>query len=68
MRLGWKTDRATEMKLTIAAIYTNFTTHITEMYGDEGIEQEDGYTTAPKGRKLMLQFKIVEDQRRQLDR
>lgn len=49
------------MKLTIAAIYTNFTTHLTDLHGDERIEQEDGYTTAPKAKKLMLQFKLAED-------
>lgn len=56
-----ETEHATEMKLTIAAIYSNFTTHVTGTYGEEGIEQEDGYTTAPKGKKLMLRFELVED-------
>lgn len=61
MKDGRETDHATEMKLTIAAIYSSFTTHLTETYGEEGIEQEDGYTTAPKAKKLMLRFELVED-------
>ena len=42
-----------EMKLIVAAIYTNFTASIVD---DEGIEELDAYTTRPKGSKLILQF------------
>ena len=45
------------MKLLIAAIYTNYTTHIVD---DEGIQQEDAYTAPPKGNKLVLRFERVE--------
>ncbi len=45
------------MKLIIAAIYTNFTTHIVD---DEGIEQVDAYTAGPRGNKLVLSFAHVE--------
>ncbi|RDW88997.1 hypothetical protein BP6252_01029 [Coleophoma cylindrospora] len=47
-----------EMKLVIAAIYTNFTTHIVD---DEGIEQADGYTSGPTSNKLVLRFEEVKD-------
>jgi len=42
------------MKYIIAAIYTNFTTHIED---DDGIEQEDIYTAPPKGNKLVIRLK-----------
>ena len=45
------------MKLIVAAIYTNFTTHIID---DEGIEQVDAYTAGPRGNKLILSFERVE--------
>ena len=45
------------MKLIVAAIYTNFTTHIVD---DEGIEQVDAYTAGPRGNKLVLRFERVE--------
>jgi hypothetical protein len=41
------------MKLIIASIYTNYTTRIVN---DEGIEQADGFSTGPKGNKLILQL------------
>lgn len=44
------------MKLTIAAIYTNFTTSIID---DTGIEAIDAYTVKPKGNKLILKFEDV---------
>jgi hypothetical protein len=46
----------TEIKLVIAAIYTNFRTYVVD---DEGIEQEDGYTCGPVGNKLILRFERV---------
>lgn len=42
-----------EMKLVVAAIYTNY---ITSVVDDEGIEQGDGYSTGPKGNRLVLHF------------
>jgi len=44
------------MKLTIAAVYTNFRTQVTD---DEGIEQEDGYTCSPVSNKLFLKFEKI---------
>jgi len=44
------------MKLTIASLYTNFTSSIVD---DEGIEQEDAYTAQPRGFKLTLNFEHV---------
>ena len=49
------------MKLTIAAIYSNFRTHLTDSYGEDGVEQADGYTTSPKGDKMMLKFQYIKD-------
>ncbi|KAH8666749.1 cytochrome P450 [Xylariales sp. PMI_506] len=46
-----------EMKLLIAAIYTNYTTHIVN---DEGIEPTDGYTAHPTSGQLWLRFQKVE--------
>jgi hypothetical protein len=42
-----------ELKLVVAAIYTNYTTRIVD---DEDIEQLDSYSSGPKGDKLILQF------------
>ena len=42
-----------EMKLIIAAIYTNWRTVIVD---DEGIEEIDAYTTKPTSNKLILRF------------
>ncbi|KAJ2985839.1 hypothetical protein NUW58_g5322 [Xylaria curta] len=41
------------MKLTIAAIYSNFTSHIVN---DKGIEQTDMYTGHPKSNALYLRY------------
>ncbi|KAI1170341.1 cytochrome P450 [Nemania sp. FL0916] len=41
------------MKLTIAAIYSNFTSHIVD---DRGIEQTDMYTGHPKSNALHLRY------------
>lgn len=46
-----------ELKLVIAAIYTNFTTTIVD---DDGIEQEDCPVAPPVGRRLILDFQRVE--------
>ncbi|KFY49204.1 hypothetical protein V496_10181 [Pseudogymnoascus sp. VKM F-4515 (FW-2607)] len=46
-----------QMKLALAATYTNFTSHVV---CDDGIEQEDGYTASPKGNKLILRFEDAE--------
>jgi cytochrome P450 len=45
-----------EIKYIVAAIYTNFTTHIVD---DEGIEQLDIYTAPPKGGKLIVKLEPV---------
>ncbi|KAE8451553.1 hypothetical protein EG329_003626 [Mollisiaceae sp. DMI_Dod_QoI] len=47
-----------EIKLIVAAVYSNFRTHIVN---DEGIEQTDGYTCGPAGNKLFLRFERVID-------
>lgn len=47
-----------EIKLVVAAVYSNFRTYIVD---DEGIEQTDGYTCGPKGNKLFLRFERVID-------
>ena len=46
-------DGEPELKLVVAAIYTNYTTKIIHV---EDIEQLDGYFGNPKGGKLILQF------------
>ncbi len=40
----------------MAAVYSNFRTHIVN---DEGIEQTDGYICGPAGNKLFLHFERV---------
>jgi hypothetical protein len=45
--------RSLEMKYIIAAIYTNFTSHIVD---DERMEQLDGYTARPASDRLFLRF------------
>jgi hypothetical protein len=46
-----------EMKLIIAALYTNYTSHIVD---DEGMEnQSDGYTGRPENEQLFLRFEKV---------
>ena len=45
-----------EMKLIIAAIYTNWRTVIVD---DDGIEQIDAYTTKPRSNRLILRFEHV---------
>lgn len=41
------------MKLTVAALYSNYTTTIVN---DDGIEATDEYTVKPKGGKLDLKL------------
>ncbi|KAK5451558.1 hypothetical protein LTS15_007818 [Exophiala xenobiotica] len=43
-----------EIKLLVAAIYSNWTTEIVD---DEGIEEIDAYTTKPKSNRLILRFR-----------
>jgi hypothetical protein len=43
-----------EMKYLIAALYSNWTTHIVD---DEGIEQKDIYTAPPKSGRLLVALK-----------
>ncbi|KAL2262862.1 hypothetical protein VTK26DRAFT_9188 [Humicola hyalothermophila] len=46
-----------EMKLIIAAIYSNYTSHIVD---DDGVaEQSDGYTGRPSNEQLWLRFEKV---------
>lgn len=45
-----------EMKLIVAAIYTNWRTVIVD---DEGIEEIDAYTTRPRSNRLILRFHHV---------
>jgi hypothetical protein len=54
-----ETDGDVEIKLVVAAVYTNFRTVIVK---DEGIEQLDGYTCGPKANALFLRFERVVDQ------
>jgi hypothetical protein len=47
----------TEMKLIVAAIYSNYTSHIVD---DNGMEnQSDGYTGRPENERLFLRFERV---------
>lgn len=47
----------TEMKLIVAAIYSNYTSHIVD---DDGMEnQSDGYTGRPENERLFLRFERV---------
>ena len=46
-----------EIKLIIAAVYTNYTTSIVD---DEGMEQTDGFIGRPKSNKLILKFESVQ--------
>ena len=51
-------DEKIAMKMTVAAVYANFRTHIVD---DEGIEQKDGWTCGPKSNRLMLKFERIGD-------
>lgn len=55
---AWLTEspEVEEIKLVMAAVYTNYTTSIVD---DEGIEQDYAFISLPKGRKLMLSFTPV---------
>lgn len=46
-----------EMKLVVAAVYTNFKTSIVS---DDNMEAIDAYTVKPTGESLILRFDIVE--------
>ncbi|ERF75686.1 hypothetical protein EPUS_01515 [Endocarpon pusillum Z07020] len=45
-----------EIKLVVAAVYSNYTTSI---ISDEGIEAIDAYTTRPRSNQLILKFEHV---------
>ncbi|KAL7622514.1 hypothetical protein AAE478_008021 [Parahypoxylon ruwenzoriense] len=47
-----------DMKLIVAAIYSNYTSHIVD---DAGIEQTDAYTGHPRGNSLYLRFERAGD-------
>lgn len=49
-------DVYTEMKLVIAAIYSNYASVIVD---DNGIEATDAYTVKPRSEKLILKFKAL---------
>ncbi|KAK8069428.1 Tryprostatin B 6-hydroxylase [Apiospora phragmitis] len=51
-----------EMKLLVAAIYTNYTSHIVN---DEGIEPTDGYTSHPTSGQLWLRFERIQPVKQQ---
>lgn len=53
---GWVMLTSAEMKLVVAAIYTNFSTTVIE---DDDIEATDAYTIKPRGEKLVLKFEAV---------
>jgi cytochrome P450 len=46
------------LKVLIVTIYSNFQTEIVD---DEGIEQEDTFLAGPKGEKLVLTLRKVEE-------
>jgi hypothetical protein len=46
-----------EMKLVVAAIYSNFRTSIVN---DDGIEEIDAYTIRPTSNQLVLRFTRIE--------
>ena len=45
-----------EIKLVVAAIYSNFTTSI---FDDDGIEQTDRYTAPPTKTRLILKLEAL---------
>jgi hypothetical protein len=45
-----------EIKTVIAAIYSNFVTHVVD---DEGIEEIDAYTVRPMSNRLLLRFEQI---------
>ncbi|KGO40579.1 Cytochrome P450 [Penicillium expansum] len=47
-----------EIKLVMAAVYSNYTTVIVD---DEGIEQDYAFISLPRGRKLMLRFVPIDE-------
>ena len=47
-----------EIKLVMAAVYSNYTTSIVD---DEGIEQDFAFIARPRGRKLLLRFTAVDE-------
>ncbi|KGO75008.1 Cytochrome P450 [Penicillium italicum] len=47
-----------EIKLVMAAVYSNYTTSIVD---DEGIEQDHAFISLPRGRKLMLRFIPIDE-------
>lgn len=51
-----KETNCLEIKLVMAAVYSNYTTSIVD---DEGIEQDYAFIARPRGRKLMLRFTAV---------
>jgi hypothetical protein len=52
-----KPNTVTEMKYTLAALYSNYSTTIVD---DTGIEQSDSYTAPPKSDKLIIKLERLE--------
>lgn len=50
-------DHSSEIKLVVAAIYTNYKTSIVN---DDNIEAIDAYTVKPRGEKLVLRFESAQ--------
>ncbi|KAI9846230.1 MAG: hypothetical protein M1837_004219 [Sclerophora amabilis] len=57
-RWFWAFGSGGQMKYTLASVYTHYRTSVVD---DAGIEQEDGYTAHPVGKRLMLRFEKVEN-------
>jgi hypothetical protein len=47
------TDAFTEMKYIIAALYSNYSTHIED---DSGIQRVDAYTAPPSSDRLVIRL------------
>jgi hypothetical protein len=56
--VGGEETNETEIKLVMAAVYSNYTTSIVD---DDGIEPDYAFISLPRGRKLMLKFIPVND-------
>jgi hypothetical protein len=52
-----KANAVTEMKYTLAALYSSYSTAIVD---DTGIEQSDSYTAPPKSGKLIIKLERLE--------
>ncbi len=55
---GWLLIGDVEMKLVVAAVYSNFTTEVADA-AEEDMEQVDFYIAGPVGGKCVLRFRRV---------